>query len=243
MGIDQNIEIAYMKSLTEYCERKIAIEYSKNKTNSFKWSDGFAAFPSLLQNAKNTARNNALNEAIERYLWSNWWDDDHIIYELTENFETKDTKTLIESFSIRKLLKVEVKPINSDTFLTILIAVTKENGYITGGAAGTSKDESETYNRALGELIRHLMTLQKIQEKKTRDLSRYEKRLYGFGAGNWSKRVEKRLSSKGIKRLFLPSLLEDREIEHTNQDVVIVHHCLFEGQPDFMGGAIERLCF
>jgi hypothetical protein len=245
MGIDQDADIALLKALTEFCERRLSKISSDLATKLTERSDGFAAFPILelsKSSAELRARENALAEAVERFTWATWWDNSDTAFTVSQNDRNDDIQILTKDFKLNSLRTIEV-PTNSTLTLTIYLAETNLGGYITGGAAGTQSEKKETHARAFGELLRHLLALQKIKKNSyQQNLSFYEQRLWGFGSGKWNTLVENRLKIKGLRNINLPALIVDKAIVHPYLDFIVVHRCLFENQPIFLGGALERLC-
>lgn len=242
MGIDRNPEIALMKGLTEYCERKISCVTLDPIARLTARSDGFAALPKQYESAHNKVRENALNEAIERYLWAKWWDDSSIKFFISDDFTFSDKKKLLMEFNLETIFSIHILPSNHESGLLILLAKIKDGGYVTGGASGNIQNKEQTFARAFGELLRHLIVIKEMVRSKYSPSSFYEKRLYFFGTGGWNKIVENRLAQNGQKSISLPELIADKEVEHSNSDFVILYRCLFSGQPIFMGGDLERLC-
>ena len=71
----------------------------------------------------------------------------------------------------------------------------------------------------------------------------YEQRLLYFGLGDGNKLVQERLSVQSAELLQLPALKIDSQIQAENIDnLIVTHRCLFESQPPFVDGALERLC-
>ncbi|MDO9183347.1 MAG: hypothetical protein Q7U04_13115 [Bacteriovorax sp.] len=241
MGIDKNPEIALMKSLTEFCERHVFKTSNDPIAKLTDRSDGFAAYPTQLPLSQFHARNNAFNEAVERYLWSTWWDKPETYYTIKEpNFPEKDN--IKKEFHITNLYLLTVEPQNSEVYLKIILAENKRGGFITGGAAGSQDDEDQTISRAFGELLRHLLVIKRMNNSNCNTLTFYEQRLWGFGSGRLRNTVLSRLNINGKNKIVLPSLVADKNLIHNNSDFVTVHRCLFLNQPIFMGGIVERLC-
>ena len=242
MGIDKNSEIALMKSLTEFCERGISKLSVDPATTLTERSDGFAAFPATMPNATKHARNNAYNEAVERFLWSTWWDNLNTAYTIKEEYLDEDLNLLKTYFDLVMIYSITITSKNSDSSLLILLAENRHGGFITGGAAGSKAEVSKTFSRSFGELLRHLLVIDKMYIDLHDNLSFYEQRLWGFGSGSWNKVVKSRLNVNGTNIISLPGLVVDKEIENKHSDLIVLHRCLFENQPIFMGGNLERLC-
>lgn len=242
MGIDRNPEVALMKGLTEFCERKIMNESSDPIARLTARADGFAALPRHYELAPQRVQENALNEAIERYLWAKWWDDSSIKFFMSDDFTFANKEQLMLEFNLEKISSIHILPDNHNSSLLILIAKIKDGGYVTGGAAGNIQNKEQTFARVFGELLRHLIVVKEMLTSDYSPSSFYEKRLYGFGSGAWNKIVENRLVQNGNNTILLPELIADREVEHSNSDFIILHRCLFNNQPTFMGGDLERLC-
>lgn len=242
MGIDRNPEVALMKALTEFVERKSMCETSDPIARLTARSDGFAALPKYYDNSFLRVQENALNEAIERYLWAKWWDEPNTKFFLSDDFIFSDKEKMMLSFNLEKISSIHVIPTNHESSLLILIAKINNAGYVTGGAAGNIKDKDQVFARAFGELLRHLIVVTEMLDSKISPETFYEKRLYGFGTGLWNNLVEERLTKNGDILIELPELVANRVVEHDNSDFVLLHRCLFKDQPLFIGGNLERLC-
>ena len=242
-GIDKNPKVALAKSLTEFCERRVfRLSEDKAIKSSFR-SDGLAAFPCFLPDGRSIVRKNSYNEAVERYLWATWWDDPSVYFEI-KDIDHSEIGKLKKEFDVVKLSVINIYTENSDTVLSILLAENNNGGVVTGGAAGDEFQLAETYSRAFGELLRHLIVIKRMSENNLilQEISFYEQRLWGFGSGSWSEVVTSRLKIRGSRKIVLPTLLFDQEITHGDSDLFIVHRCLFKNQPTFIGGEVDRLC-
>ncbi len=244
MGVDKIESVAFLKALTEYCERRFSKESLDSAAKVTLRSDGFAAYPvdNISEvNSLKEARNNAFNEALERYLWANWWDNPCIGHKI-ENWDNADSDRLKNYFSLQSIKLITVVNPTWQKSLLILLAESTNKGYFTGGAAGSQDGISGTISRAFGELLRHLVVFQRMSKAVETELTFYEKRLFGFGSGKWNDKVQNRINSYGNQNIIVGKLLIDKIISHSNMDIVAVHRCLFENQPVFMGGDIGRLC-
>ncbi len=248
-GFSNEKEIALLKALSERAERLAFIEGSRNDIPSCQTerSDGFAAMPLISLN--NSVRENALNEAIERFVWSTWWDDSESAFTIRKiHPDNKIVQLTSYLEEVIKTLNLEfiyvVNPI-IDQLTTkqvqILIGKIKDKGYVTGGACGTKAETQITVFRALDELYRHGFAFQRAVQKDIKPKSLYEKRLMYFASGFGNRIVQDRLATRGIKLIFLPELQIDSEIESSIPGFT-VHRCFFENQPPFIGGAMKRLC-
>ncbi len=253
-GMDQNLNIAALKALSEFMERSAFQEgfYNKNPFCQTERSDGFAAFPRLYPDHHDKARSNALNEAIERYVWATWWDNKNIAYEIESiNSEDKnywkDSIAVIEEINslvgIKELKVIRPKFFGyDDRELLIVACETLDGGVITGGACGLKSNRDETILRAISELGRHALGVFKSQTENLKPNSFYEKRLSYFMKEEGFSLYRDRLNQNGAEIIQLPNLEIDNEIKHEFLDLFYVHRCLFENQPPFIGGDLERLC-
>jgi hypothetical protein len=247
MGIDKNPEIACFKALTEYLERRLSKESADPITRLTKRTDGFAAYPVLNGNhteARNLSRKNALFEAAERYLWATWWDNVNASYtkeSLVDSVISLDIRNLITEFDLADVYEIRIEEAQGLYRLSILLAETKNGGVVSGGAASLSSDQNR-FVPAFGELLRHLLALEKIGTHSSFELSFYEKRLAGFGRGEWNEVFSSRMACYGDQKIELPELIADQEIFHSSSEIIKIHRCLYSNQPVFMGGRLERLC-
>ncbi len=247
MGIDKNPKIAFAKALTEYCERTLSRQSQDPVTKITVRSDGFAAYPvfeDALQ-ARIAARENALSEATERYLWAKWWDEQVVCYQIKNALQTElelDFKDLIQEFDLVSIKEIQVNESKGEYRLSIFIAETRDGGFVTGGACSRVEDHMKRFNPAFGELLRHLIVVKNMLSVKPANSSFYECRLLGFGSGKWRGLVADRLKVSGSEVVLLPKLSIDQEVQHSLMEIVKIHRCLYEDQPPFIGGALERLC-
>ncbi len=247
MGISRNSELAVKKGIVEYCERQAIQNATDPAIFLTKRSDGFAAFPKINLVSQGHARQNALNEAVERYLWVKWWDDGDIFFKFREqNLSSQTLDALKHDFNVQKVHEIVVSDRSEKFALLILLAENSDGGYLTGGACEcVESGENHLSNleeRAFGELLRHLLAFNKIKNAPLSTLSFYEQRLLGFASGRWAHKVKLRLNQCGESKIFLPNLVVDKEISHPNDDLICLYRCLFENQPVFMGGDVDRLC-
>lgn len=247
-GFSSEKEIAVLKALSERAERKAFINGFQNLVPACQTerSDGFAAMPNCLDTI--SVRQNALNEAIERYVWAYWWDHKEVAFKKTEigsdDQLIQSSAYLKEAFAklgLEKLFIVEPSISNSKNVVKILFAKVKGLGFISGGASGLISQDQETFLRAFDELYRHGFAYSRSLEKSIDAKSFYEKRLQFFASGLGDSVVENRLNTSGSEKISLPDLKIDSEVQSPFQGFNI-HRCYFENQPPFVGGDLERLC-
>jgi len=251
-GFSDDGNVALLKALSERVERLAFREGYENKIPSCmtERSDGFAAFPLFYKNAESKARESALAEAVERYVWAKWWDDESIAFELDSisNYVNKHkilpyVATVKSQCDIEEIFVIEPKVENSNRLsVVILFGRLKSGGFISGGACGEIDDTKQILLRSLDELYRHGLAINKIRLEYTEPVTFYEKRLAYFGFGHGNHLIRKRLEAKGGESIVLPKLIFDEVVSHGLQDLFQVHRCYFENQPAFVGGALERLC-
>ena len=204
MGVDPDKEIAFYKALTEFAERKIIKDNSNDIIKITPRTDGFAAYPTNIKDSHLKVRANALNEAIERFLWATWWDNFNVSCKIETDNNNKLFNNIVEEFNLENIFIIKVTASNYPTELTIIIAKIKNYGFVSGGAAGNSYEENR--NRAFGELLRHLLVSKKFISSKSVANSFYEKRLQIFCSGELNDLVYKRLQTNGNFQIKLPRL-------------------------------------
>lgn len=253
-GVAISPDQATLKALVEFIERRAFIDGAKQgrqmcMTDS---SDGFAAYPVVLlprERAKRMARRNAWHEALERYVWATWWD--HIEMEnefkkLSVRGDTPHEQLLTcihEHVSVRELILIFPRIANApNSEVIVVFAFLNGGGVVSGGAAGFKKEREHNLFRACSELVRHALGIARAKEQRAEPKTFYEKRLLFFGFGHGDELVRQRLSQKGSDAVTLPPLRWDGEVPHAFRNVISVHRCLFENQPPFVGGQLERLC-
>lgn len=252
-GFDSSYEIAFQKAISEKIEREAFKNGFSEKINECQTerSDGFAAFPKSHANSVSRARNIALEEAIERYVWASWWDN-HLVkysYQLVEENQSQallgPAQAFIESLDqllpIGKLHLIQPEFVGFDTKEVLIFVLEVNDGLITGGACGDKKNRASTIQRAISELYRHGLVL---HQKPTvgEQSSFYEDRLRLFASADGRNLFFKRLAVNGANLVLLPKLKFDRQIPHKAEKTHTVYRCLFEDQPPFVGGRLERMC-
>lgn len=253
-GVDYDPEMAVTKALVEYFERKVFVEgvESRNPLCARTHSDGIAAFPVSHSDAQLFARENAYAEALERFAWAKWWDERKTGFSVTPFDKThfwlnQKTKSLLKKFDemvpLATLKVIELFTNDKNRCVFILIAEVKGYGYISGGAAGQTNQQEKTVLRGFSELIRHGLALTKFIKLKRSPSTFYEERLLYFGLGHGNKLVQETLSHPCEEILDLPKLEIDGEIVSKKYNrIVVTHRCLFQDQPPFVDGKLERLC-
>lgn len=249
-GFSYDPDTALLKALSERMEQvtfQQGIEKGLSSCATER-SDGFAAYPLYEPHAKKTVRDLALSEAIERYVWATWWDNHDIKFEKTSIFDAVISAETYAYFGLIEkecqtgtifIIEPKIKNLENKKVL-ILIAHLDSGGFISGGACGS--DFNETIVKAADELFRHGLAIKKMQKKNLEPKTFYERRLAYFGFGNGNHLVKQRLTQKGKKEIELPSLAIDEPLESVLKYEYAVHRCLFENQPPFVGGELERLC-
>ncbi|MBL7542577.1 MAG: hypothetical protein JNL11_02120 [Bdellovibrionaceae bacterium] len=253
-GVDVDPELAITKALVEFYERAVFQEGILNRHPACDrlHSDGIAAFPIHIENALAQARDNAYLEAVERYVWAHWWDDSdighkaHQIEDLATGYLASNGNSLKEFTSFCDVEEFFViEPFVKDLTLNVQVLIAKISnfGFVSGGAAGWKGEESKTFGRGLSELIRHGIALKRGIAQNFPASTFYEKRLMYFGLGHGNDLVLERLGKSGTNKVDLPNLQIDQEIPSREfNKLIYVHRCLFENQPPFVDGELERLC-
>lgn len=256
-GFDTNFSVATSKAISEKTERE-AFQYgfdNGDKSCQSERSDGFAVMPRSQANAQVIACENALNEAIERYVWATWWDNKEVYFK-HETFKLSDLS--IDAFGpaldLLNELSKKIDIVNlhlitpqianaADRELLIYVAELK-NGVITGGACGNPNDRQKTNLRAISELFRHgLVLVQNPGVTSAGDAATfYEKRLFYFASTEGHKKFYDRINQLGTVAVTLPKLAIDTEISHPKDKNFVAYRCLFENQPPFVGGGLDRMC-
>lgn len=253
-GFSSDPHVAFLKVVSEAVEREAYRrgKAGKNVLCMTNRSDGLAAFPTTLRSnasARSEARLRAYGEACERFVWASWWDNVSVgavispAEEVSRPFQT--VRTLLEGLPT----PYRVRSINvlfpyaaTRQRLVIFVCEMENGGFLSGGACGLPGQEEETFTRAAAELFRHALAAKRLVEMKAEPSGFYQERLSFFALGSGGSIVKRRLSSRGEEKVVLPPLAMDDEIPHAYSDVVCVYRCLFENQPPFVGGAMERFC-
>ena len=96
--------------------------------------------------------------------------------------------------------------------------------------------------RSQGELFRHLFAWSRMKQEANSSHGCYENRIKYYGSGRGDLEVSTRISHIGSIKLQLPRLVFDDQILHEASDLVSVHRCLFDYQPEFMNASEMMLC-
>lgn len=245
-GMSRFSDVALVKGLVEWVER-VAVKESLNlQPTKSRTSDGFAAFPTAVSlNNRRRARSNALDEAIERFTWMEWWRNAEIGF-ISEDVTSRVTQQMAKNsflrlgLSIQSVLRVCPKLHQQNGQLQILVCKLEGKGYLTGGAYGSDVDQ--TYDRALGELMRHYLAYAQILESNLQVEDAYNLRLMHFASGYGNAAVVSRLAKNLTGCVRLPSLEIDSLIEHSCSSIVSVHRCLFANQESFVDERVDLFC-
>ena len=247
-------DLALEKALTEYIERKA---YSEAYHSSYDWvtqssTDGFAAFPieGCASVSRSRARTNALNEAIERFAWATWWDNPAIAASVAHSWKPSSLPGAVSGLAeeIEKRLPplryylIKPKMADGHPVTTIIFAEIEGGGFLSGGACDSSSTEDTAIVRAMTELTRHALALLKLKRSMLEPLTHYEQKLKFFGCGYGDSLVHERLNRLASLAIELPPLAVDFGVVHSFGHKVAVHRCLFEKQPSFVAGSVDRLC-
>ncbi|MES3038370.1 MAG: hypothetical protein V4736_10730 [Bdellovibrionota bacterium] len=246
-GFDENIDVAAMKALAEWTERR-AFDFGHESGQTIcqtDRSDGFAAYPTGVENHRALARQNSFNESLERFVWATWWDNEDISFEISTDLSDLERSLIAIGSEFQNISQtIRIKPVifgMDDHEVSIYFSELTTGGFISGGACDLKSNRKSTTIRAIGELIRHAQGANLIKNGQSAKTF-YERRLAYFLTEGGVKAVQSRLNKDGSKGVTLPKLKFDSEVFHPASDVIYVHRCLFENQPEFVGGALERLC-
>lgn len=251
-GIDPTPATAILKGLVEMIERLAFSEGYKGGLAHCQTarSDGFAAFPlGIVPDANGIARENGLCEAIERYVWASWWDDQSIGHEIRPvDFQTMSSgesllRDLQKHLSLDSIVEVRPWMEDSERVVLIYLAFLNPIGVISGGACGKKEDFEGIRYRAIAELLRHGLAVTRLNTHPDSEITFYERRLRFFGlTKDGTALARSRQKARGSRTIKLPRLAHDSSVPHSLSELVAVHRCHFENQPEFVGGELERLC-
>jgi hypothetical protein len=251
VGMDSDPDLAVLKALVELIERKAfsAGKLAGQEICATPRSDGFAAFPCFGEGAEEAARENAFCESIERYVWAKWWDEGNISHNVRDLGQvgsepaTELLAAIGKVIPLRQCLEVRPKFASQEYVVIIVVAYLNDMGVVSGGACVRAPNLKEGRFRAMCELVRHALAVRRSMKEGIQPKTFYEKRMVYFGTSIEGERlVQSRLASLGNDVIRLPALKFDAQVSHPLSDLVMVHRCLFENQPPFIGGDLERLC-
>jgi hypothetical protein len=247
-GLAESQELSLLKALSERIERLSYIQGHQKGLASCMTdrSDGFAALPKYFDQLK--VKENALNEAIERFVWSSWWDNNDIKFKSSEILESdvkvqnsSYLKWIFNELNLEKLIVIKPSHNRLTKEVQVVFGKIKNAGYVSGGACGGESESESVFLKGMDELLRHGLAYKKMSSQKIKPKSFYEKRLYYFASGEGNIIVQDRLSSSGNQILELPDLIIDESVPSVSEHYY-VYRVLFKDQPAFVGGKLERLC-
>lgn len=246
-GFGKSPTAALSKAISEYFERQAFVKGIHSAT------DGFAAYPNYpdIKSGLKHARKNALNEAVERFVWATWWDNktrasiEIVKIEDLRHFQSiieiiNDHTPCSEIYKIKPEFSHDIPELNVE--LIVIYWKIKGSGFICAGAVGDKNNEMATLERVFAELVRHSLGVHRALTGTIEISTFYEKRLCFFASGSGNDLVYQRLLGNGESLVFLPRLLIDESVPHQFHQFISVYRCLFANQPDFFGGNLERLC-
>ncbi len=249
--------LALIKGLMEYVERKVFSEnqFSGAKVYNTESIDGTASFPKVLCTkawALKRAREAALCEAIERFSWATWWENESISAQIDDTTnEFNDELNVVRELAIaidkltpvEKWLRIKPRLLGYDNLeVIIFFGLLKNKGIICAGACGPKNRPAESIRRVFSELFRHSYAVDAFVNRKIEAKFLYEHRLKYFGSGLGDSLFHARISKQSTEAIEFPGLEIDESLIHPLSYCVTIHRCLFENQPDFMSGSIEKLC-
>jgi hypothetical protein len=256
-GVDTSIEIATLKALSEFFERNA---WKAGQNNAMPLcqggTDGFAAFPTPLIPrfiARRRAREAAFTEAIEHYVKAHWWDNNSIGHTLETHSQESFKNTLdrhcqcvlaeLNKTAACRRIQILLPALASENYEVVVVLWWFDGGGVTlAGACGRKGKRNKTLFRALTELFRHVLVVARAKSERLQPEAAYDARLLHFGFGAGDDAVFHRLSTSGETKVSLPVLRVDSEVPHAFPNLAVVWRCLFENQPEFLSGPIERLC-
>lgn len=250
-GMSKISEIAWLKALNEWIERKAFLENkAKVPTRFSRESDGCAAYSHTIvgrRTAKKLARANALDEALERFVWGAWWDQkssaDIKILNTDSSYMTILKSIADNNITPHHLYVIAPKFDNyTSRQVLILFLSLKGGGFISGGACGSIHESENTFERAFVELLRHFIGYSRMCKSTLEPISFYDRRLFFFAKGRGDNLVWDRLRSKNQEIIKISKIEYDSILDHPLKEISTVHHIQFENPPYFLEGPLERLC-
>ncbi len=235
-GISKILEIAKIKTISEFVEREA---FKNSDVNS---STGFAAYPFIFNQNKASkyAKLNAFNEMIERYALYRWACNDNIKistfnlpYKYNSNFYSAIQKEII----FLEYYKIIPSLLNIKDIVLIILYAKTEYGWAFGSAA--SKDIIQAEQNALKELYMHCVGLYRIKKKQIAPTSNYEKQLIWISQQETL--IQTKINSSGKNPIQIPNP-RFKNIKTEHNDCYIVEQCYFpEYKQDLSNNKIDKL--
>ena len=254
VGLSTNQYTAALKALTEWLERKVV---RSNPAGFPHGTDGVAGWdlplPAFRRSAARMARNHAVAEACERFIWSTWWDNPEIGHgtlsggDLTPIINPTTASILAfvtQLFGGGEL--VAIRPHAHPSFpheLTIgAFLLPNRGGIITGGAAAPIGCAANALAHGMTELLRHAVALKRTQTEGISPETVYEKRLVWMGSRVGFDAMNERLTKSSRALVEFPGVSIDRSISDNPFDFAVFHHFNFRNHVEFIGSTVERAC-
>jgi hypothetical protein len=256
-GMSDNQYHALTIALTEYVERIVC----RNNPNLPFANEGVAgrSIYSLCDadGLKAQISQASLNEAIERYAWSKWWDEKSI-KSTAENLD----KTLLKGSLYHSLCEhvqklhpggefLIVKPnidcsdtrIGERELLILLYVLNGDAGIISGGNCDFKSNRIKSIGKALGELSRHANAIYRSQQKSSLTAKHfYDQRLLYFASKEGCQVAFERLGIAGQNKVKFPDFEHNRILSHQYEAGILLHQTQFIDHQLFLSGPLERLC-
>lgn len=220
-AIARNRNLAILKGLVERIERQAMHESGAHS------STGFAAYPVFFSRKKSEryARKFAYLEAIERFVWRNWWENRSIKYSLRPiSQENSDILFHVKKFMSITNAYMIIPRFNETNIVMGICCFETDNGVILGGAARESYNDMEF--KALSEVFFHSIAVNRYEKHQVELQSDYERRLI-FLSENKDFFTD-RLQVNGQDFINIPTPLVDSKILHSCDHFCSVHRILFD---------------
>ena len=233
-GIAQTLELAKIKSISEFVEREAY------KISNAKSSYGFAAYPFIFNRKKALiqAQNNAFSEAVERYALHMWADNNikHSKHTEPEKCNNELCCAIQKEIKFLEYYKIIPSLLNTKNIVSVILYAKTEHGWSFGSAAAESVEKAE--QNALKELYMHCIALYRMNRFQMAPSSNFEKQL------SWISQQEKLILEKvnafGNNTIQIPNPLF-RNIKTKYNDCYVVIKCYFARYQENDSGRINKM--
>lgn len=134
-GFSSTPDVALLKAISEHIERLAFLDWVKTQpSKGIFGSTGFAAYPTVFvrkATAQRIARENAFHEALERYAWFQWWENQEIAHEVLSGDRLPPLKILTDMRERVLLVRVQIPEVNA--ILQVIYLETEQGGFVAGG--------------------------------------------------------------------------------------------------------------
>lgn len=232
-SMEYDINIGFAKALSEFIERNAFRENLKKCDSKDLYGHGYAAFPKG-EDGLTYAKDQALFEATERYAWPLFWHED-IAFE-HQTCQSNKFKLLVKlSKDIKDCYHI-LPCLGGEVIFAITVITLKQGGVSVGGKCSFTVDSA--IEGSFKEALRHFVIYKNIRNEFHLRDQFYQKRLCHL-AEHGEEMYLNRLNRKSNKRLDIPKLWIDKQIQHSFDHMYYVNQKCYKSPYTFLDSVVE----